>query len=215
MKQVSWGIFDFERWDIDPGNIDLPAGAEGASQIVATMNDRWRARISFRVRFHEISAARAFFSKRRGRLVPIQIGPRREHGGVVTPGAVGALVPHSDTAPFGGGSLYSHGAQLATAVALRGFTADIVSPGGGTAWGAGRFFGLGGRLYQVTESELITTDTVRIEFWPPLRAAAAIGASLDWPPRAPMRLTEDNPDGITDSTQRDQRLTLNLEEAPW
>jgi len=135
------------------------------------------------------------------------MGPRREWCGVSGQG-----VTFSDGATFSDGSTFAAGGATAAAMSLRATSGVFSAPGAGGEWTEGRFFGLRGRLYQVTDVLYSGDHEAEVEFWPPLRAAAAAGEALDYPPASPMKLVENDAESVMDEPRGAVDLTLRLEE---
>lgn len=212
-----WGVIEEDDWTIAPGNLAFPEAIDGSRVVIATMTDRWTARVVLKIRHRDVSAARAWQTRRRGRLLPDQVGPRREFAGAVksgsTPGAAGATF--DDDATFDDGGVFAEGGWIAGNIALRGTTATIVTPGTGAYIREGRFFGIAGRLYQIIEVLASDEHSASVRFWPPARAGYGDGTPLDERPTAPMMLTDDDAGRLSDTVRRDNRMVLVLEEKPW
>ena len=90
----------------------------------------------------------------------------------------------------------------------------VEDPGGTGNFNAGRFFGVAGRLYQITSLNAPVGTDINFNFWPPMRTAAAQDAGFDFPPRTDMRLASDISAPITDNATGAIDVTIDLVEVP-
>lgn len=201
-----------EAWVIDSFNLDLGVSLLGTSQVVTTLSDKWRARITIGVGMLDISVLRAWKTVRRGRLIVDQIGPFREFAGSANGVNFGAVVMHDDGTPHDDGTGYSQGYLVTTAALIRATRLTVTAPGVIVYFTIGRFFGLGGRLYQITEIIGSGSTMVTFDFWPPLRAAVASNTEFDWPPQTLMKLVGDDEGEVEDVAVNVIRTTINLIE---
>ncbi len=200
-----------ETWEIAPHNMALGPSLLGTDQVVATLADKWTARLTVRVKHGGISALRAWKTSRRGRLITDQIGPRRVLAGSADGRIFGATVLHSDGTPHDDSTGYAQGYSVTSAAALRATRMAITAPGVTDQFDVGRFFGIGGRLYQITALGGTSATEAMVDFWPPLRAAVAAGDSFDWPPRTTMGLVSDDSGEVGDEAGPID-VTFNLVE---
>jgi hypothetical protein len=197
-----------DTWSIDPQNTQVGAAVSGRRQIVASAADRWTAEITFRMSRAKLREFRAWVTKRRGMLIPDDVGPVQDWGGY----PIGGGVTFSDGATFSDGSGFAIAPTVSVAKAIGATTLDIESYASGDAWFVGAFFSVGGRLYQVTNVRTSSTNSAVIDFWPPLRSAAAAGDAMSYPPTTTMRLATDTTGSISDSWDGLYEATLQLEE---
>jgi len=196
-----------EEWFAAPHNLQVGASIGGVSQDVATGQDRWRAIIEMRVPATARGKLRAWMTRRRGRLISDDMGPVRDLAG-----APSGSVAFSDGAFFNDGAGFATGATVGATLEYRGTTLQVDDPNSATSWAEGAFFGLYGRLYQITNVRSVNGSTVLVDFWPRARHGGSIAATVDYPPRAPMRLASNDPQAIRDEVRGAIDLTLELEE---
>ncbi len=201
-----------ETWEIDPHNLAVGPSLLGTDQIVATLADKWTAKIVLLAGLPSLSAFRGWKTSRRGRLIVDQMGPKRELAGSADGRAFGATVLNDDGTANDDGTGYAQGYEATGAAVLRATRITITAPGVTDQFAVGRFFGIGGRLYQITALGGTSATEATIDFWPPLRAAVAAGESFDWLPRTDMRLAADTDAPITDRVGEIFDVTLNLVE---
>ncbi len=212
---MAFGFLNFirsESWEIDPHNMELGQSFLGTQQIVATLADQWTAKIHVTIKTAELSALRAWRTKRRGRLVVDPIGPTREWAGSADGTIFGTEVLHSDGTAHSDGAGYSQGYLAFAAIVVRSTRMTVTALGVTDEFNAGRFFAIGGRLYEITSLGGIAGDEVTFDFWPPLRAAVSADDVFDWPPRTSMRLTADDDGTITDTPTGTIDISFSLEE---
>ncbi len=203
-----------ETWDVDPHNLQVGPSLLGSDQIVATLNDKWSAKIVLIAGFESLSAFRAWKTSRRGRLIVDQMGPKRELAGSADGQTFGATVLHSDDTPHDDGTGYAQGYEVTSAAAARVIRMAVTAPGVTDQFAVGRFFGIGGSLYQITALGGTSSTEAMVYFWPPLRAAVVAGDSFDWPPRTNMQLISDTDAPITDRIGERFDVTISLAEVP-
>ncbi len=214
---MSFGFTHFvreEAWEIEPHNVAVGLSLLGTEQIVATLADKWTARLKVRINRDAVSAFRAWKTSRRGRLVVDQIGPVRELAGSTDGETLGTTVLHSDGTAHDDGTGYTQGFTIAAPVALLATTMTVEDPGATGSFDAGRFFGVAGRLYQITSLNAPVGTDVNFNFWPPMRTAAAQDDGFDFPPRTDMRLAEDSIAPVTDDVSGVIDVTIDLVEVP-
>lgn len=203
-----------DTWEINPHNVEAGQSLLGTSQIVATLADKWTAKIVLIASMESLSAFRGWKTSRRGRLIVDQMGPTRELAGSSDGRTFGVIVLHSDGTAHDDGAGYGQGYLVTSAVVLRATRMAITAPGVTDQFAVGRFFGMGGRLYQITALGGTSAIEAMIDFWPPLRAAVAASESFDWPPRTDMQLASDTDAHITDRIGPMFDVTINLVEVP-
>ncbi len=203
-----------ETWDINPQNVQIGPSLLGTEQVIATLADKWAASIKVRINSADVSALRAWRTARRGRLIPDQIGPQRELAGSSDGVTLGITVLHSDGTAHSDGTGYTQGFTIAAAVALRATTMTVEDPSAAGNFNAGRFFGVDGRLYQITSLNAPVGTDVNFNFWPPMRTATAQDDGFDFPPRTDMRLAADDTAMVEDNARGVIDVTLDLVEVP-
>ncbi len=203
-----------ESWEVDPRNLQVGPSLLGTDQIVATLNDKWFAKIVLIAGVESLSAFRAWKTSRRGRLIVDQIGPKRELAGSADGKTLGFEVLHSDGTPHDDGVGYAQGYTVAAAVAVRATTMIVDDINGTGNFDAGRFFGVAGKLYQITSLNAPVGTQVNFNFWPPLRTAMVEEDGFDFPPRTDMRLATDADAPINDRIGEMFDVTINLVEVP-
>jgi hypothetical protein len=201
-----------ERWEVNPHNMEVGRSQLGTHQIVATLADKWTAQIRIKTVPQDISDLRGWRTTRRGRFTTDPFGPTRFLAGSADGHSFGQSVPHDDGAFHDDGTGYGQGYEVAIAAAVRAtqMTVNAIDLIG--LFGPGRFFGIGGRLYQITALDGESSTQVRFNFWPPLRAAVAAGETFDWPPRTDMRLDADFSGEIEDPETGAVTMTLTMQE---
>ncbi len=212
---MSFGFVNYikdESWEIDPHNMELGKSILGTQQVVATLADAWAAKVHVTIKIAELSVLRAWRTLRRGRLVVDLIGPTREWAGTSDGVTFGATVLHSDGTAHSDGAGYSQGYVTFAAAAIRATRMTVTALSVTAEFTAGRFFAIGGRLYQITSLGGISGNEVTFDFWPPLRAAVTAGDVFAWPPRTSMRLAADADGAITDNATGAIDATFSLEE---
>jgi hypothetical protein len=126
--------------------------ANGQEQNVGILSMRQRAQWQIPLRnAAEIKAARALFAQARGKAVSI-------------------LVPVFEPK-------FARTATLSVAAANRATTIHITLTAG-PAPEAGRHFGIGTRAYMIWDTDHPGGSAYSLDFWPPLRAAAALAAPV-------------------------------------
>jgi hypothetical protein len=203
-----------ETWEIDPGNLQVGPSQKNTDQIVATLTDRWTARIVLLAGLPSLSAFRAWKTSRRGRLIVDQMGPKRELAGSADGRTFGATVLHDDGTPHDDGTGYAQGYVATTGAAAGATRLAITALGVTDQFAIGRFFGIGGRLYQITAPGGTSSTEALVDFWPPLHAVVAAGESFDWLPRTSMRLAADDAAPINDRVGERFDVTIDLVEVP-
>ncbi len=214
---MSFGFTHFvreESWEVEPHNMAVGPSLLGTEQIVATLADKWSARIKVRINRDTVSAFRAWKTQRRGRLIFDQIGPVRELAGSADGTALGITVLHSDGTAHDDATGYGQGFTIAAPVAQRATTLTVEDPGATGNFDAGRFFGVAGRLYQITSLNAPVGTDVNFNFWPPMRTATAQDDGFDFPPQTNMRLAADDSASVTDDTTGTIDVTIDLVEVP-
>ena len=201
-----------ETWEAAPMNLAVGPSLLGTEQIVATLADKWTARLKVRIKHGGISAFRAWRTTRRGRLIADPVGPMRVRAGSANGSSFGAVVLHSDGTAHSDGAGYSQGYTAAAAAAAGATRLTVTAVGAAAQFDAGRFFGIGARLYQITGLIGASSSEARFDFWPPLRAAVAAGAGFDWPPQTSMRLDSDDAGDVGDNATGAIDVTLDLIE---
>lgn len=188
----------------------------GREQVVASGLGRWVARLT--VPLHtpaKIRAMRSLLARLDGRTNAVRIGPCDCRNGNRLIPVVGDI-PYSDRSLHGDGAGFGQGGiapAMAEAAAAGATTIRILNGSTVLPVLEGSFLGVGGYLHVVVGVDPEPGEETVLDIRPKLRAAAAVGAPVEWcRARAPMRLSADDSGAFELQLARIGTATLDLVE---
>lgn len=206
--------------DIEPQGVAGPPSLSGSRQTVSSPAAAWRIRY-VGVNVHRprlVLLWRAHAARIEGRTarIVLPVHDRRELRPFPGDGPVGPQ-PHSDGTWFSDGSGYDQASievRLAAVLSLRATTASVIAHRAGSIL-PGMHFSIGERLYRVTAVTPGDGLAVSIEFLPPAREPAIVGAALEFErPVCRVRLAVENGMSLALAVGRHGMASVDFIEDP-